>query len=48
MSWMKQKEQKNRAGTTIQASYDRLLSRKICTNEGVVQYLNSFSGERIE
>ncbi len=48
MSWIKQKELKNRASTNIQASYDRLLSRKICTNEGVMQYLNSFSGERTE
>ncbi|KAI9481296.1 MAG: hypothetical protein EXX96DRAFT_538502 [Benjaminiella poitrasii] len=39
---------KSRAESNIQASYDRLQSRKICTNEGIMQYLNSFSSERTE
>ena len=46
MSWVQQKELKSRAYSGIQASYDRLQSRKVCTNEGVMQFLNSFAYER--
>ncbi len=46
MEWLKQKELRNRAGTNIQVCYDRLQTRKICINEGVMQFLNSFSEER--
>ncbi|CAO3651333.1 unnamed protein product [Mucor hiemalis] len=39
---------RSRVGSNIQISYDRLQTRKICSNEGVMQFLNSFSGERTE
>ncbi|KAI8374079.1 hypothetical protein EDC96DRAFT_562794 [Choanephora cucurbitarum] len=46
MFWVQQKELKSRAQSGIQASYDRLQSRKVCTNEGAMQFLNSFASER--
>jgi len=48
MSWLKQKELKSRARTNIQASYDCLQTRSVCSNEGIMQFLNAFSGERTE
>ncbi|CAO0801449.1 unnamed protein product [Mucor circinelloides] len=48
MSWLKQKELQSRTQTNIQASYDRLQTRKVCSNEGIMQFLNAFSGERTE
>lgn len=46
MEWLKQRELKSRASSNMQASYDRLSTRNVCTNEGIMQFLNSFSGER--
>ncbi|KAI9483493.1 MAG: hypothetical protein EXX96DRAFT_606491 [Benjaminiella poitrasii] len=40
MSWLRQKALKRRAESNIQASYDRLLSITICTNEGIMQIHN--------
>lgn len=48
MPWLKQKGLKSRATSNIQTSYDRLQTRNVCTNEGVMQYLNSFSRERTQ
>jgi hypothetical protein len=45
MEWIRKRELQSRAASDIQKSYDRLSSRKICSNEDVMNYLNSLSAE---
>lgn len=45
MERTRKRELQSRAASDIQESYDRLSSRKICSNEDVMNYLNSLSAE---
>ncbi|GAA5804342.1 hypothetical protein HPULCUR_009830 [Helicostylum pulchrum] len=46
MDWIKQKELVSRAVEGIELVYDRLKTRKVCSNGGIMNFLNSAAAEQ--